>query len=155
MPCYNNGQTYLNSLVPVSGGTAQDATYVLNLTHYTCGNRKVCVNGAFPITANLNYQVLRVYSVGNDAYNADILVSGTVNYMPYRTGSNYGGCSCNACPVTDNVWTVLSVPVSSADAPTLTAGICQCSPTNVSDCCNVTNAISVTTSLNVNTPAGA
>lgn len=148
MPC-NNGQTYLNSLVPVPGGTAADATYVLNLTHYTCGNRKVCVNGSYPITANLAYQVLRVNSVGNGAFNADILVSGTCTYMPHRTGSNYYGCDCNSCPVTDNIWTVLSVPVSSADIPTLTAGTCVCSPTNVSDCCNTTNAVSITTSLNV------
>jgi len=149
MADYINGQTYLNSLVPVAGGTATNASYVLNLTHYTCGNRKVCVSGAFPISANLAYQVLRIYSVGNNVFNADILVSGTVTYMPHRSGSNYGGCACAPCPITDNVWTVLSVPVSSADTPTITAGICQCTPTDVRDCCNVTNALSITTSFNV------
>ena len=149
MACNNNGQTYLNSLVPVAGSTAADATYVFNLTHFTCGNRKVCVNGAFPITANLAYQVQRIYSVGNEAYNADILVSGIVTYMPHRTGGNYNGCNCAPCPITENIWTVLSVPVSAATGPTITAGVCQCSPTNVSDCCNITNAISITSSFNV------
>lgn len=148
----NNGQTYLNSLVPVPGATAASATYVMDLTHYTCGNRKICINGAFPLTSDLNYKVLSVQSCGNSCYNCDILVSGTVTYMPYRQGQNCGcGCQSNPCPVTENIWTTLSVPVTSAATPTVTAGIANVSPTNVRDCCSVTNAVSITTSFNVAT----
>lgn len=152
----NNGQTYLNSIVPVPGATADSATYVMDLTHYTCGNKKICINGAFPITADLNYKVLSVESCGNDCYNCDILCTGTVTYMPYRQGQNCGcGCQCNPCPVTENVWTTISVPVTSADIPTVTKGIANCSPANVKDCCNVTNAMSITTSFTVATAEAA
>lgn len=74
----------------------------------------------------------------------------TVGYMPYSNGQNTCGCnSCNRCPVTENVWTTLSVPVTSATTPTITAGVCECAPANLRDCCNVTNAMSITTSFNV------
>lgn len=150
MACNNtNGQTYLNSLVPAPGATEDSATYVLDLTHFTCGNRKICANGAFPTTADLKYQVVGIEPVGNGTYNCNILVSGTCTYMPHRNGQN--ACGCDTCPVTENIWTTLSVPVASAEVPAITAGLCHCSPTNLRDCCNVTNAISVTTSFNVAT----
>lgn len=142
----NNGLTYVNTCIPAPGATATDATYVLDLTHYLCGNRKVCVNGAYPITANLNYQVRGVEPVGNDTYNCEILIYGTCTYQPHKQGC--GSC-CNPCPLTDNIWAVVSVPVTAATAPTITAGTCECSPANVRDCCNVTNAVSVRTSFNV------
>lgn len=152
----NNGQTYLNSLVPLPGATAASATYVMELTHYTCGNRKICINGAFPLTANLNYTILGIQSVGNNAYNLDVLVSGTCTYMPYRQGQNCGcGCQGSPCPVTENIWTTISVPVASETEPTITAGTCKVSPANVKDCCNVTNAVAITTSFNVATTTQA
>ena len=157
MACYcNNGQTYLNSVIRATGATAESATYVMDLTHYTCGNRKICINGAFPMTANLNYQVLSVQSVGNETYNCDILVSGTCTYMPYRQGQNCGcGCQCNPCPITENIWTSLSIPLETSDIPEVNAGTCIVTPANVRDCCNVTNALSITTSFNVVSKAAA
>ena len=142
----NNGLTTVNTCIPAPGATATDATYVLDLTHYLCGNRKVCTNAAFPITANLNYQVRDVESEGNDIYNCEILVYGTCTYMPYKAGCN--SC-CTPCPQTDNIWVVLSVPVTASTEPTITAGTCSCSPANVRDCCNVSNAVSIRTSFNV------
>ena len=141
----NNGLTYVNTCIPLSGGTADTTTYVIEMTHYLCGNRKVCVNGAFPLVSNLTYTPQRVYSVGNKAYNCDILISGTVTYMPYVCGGN----QCDVCPRTDNVWTSVSVPLSASDMPTVTAGTTVTSPANVKDCCSVTNAVSITTSFNV------
>ena len=149
MSCNSNGQTYVNTCIPAAGGTATSTTYVLDLTHYTCGNKKICANGAYPITSDLNYRVIGTpQSVGNDTYNVDILVSGTVTYMPYRNGQSNCGCQC-ACPVTENVWCTVSVPCSSATAPTITAGTVIAEPTNMKDCCSVTNAVSLTTSFNV------
>ena len=155
MACNSNGQTYVNTCIPASGGTETATTYVLDLTHYNCGNRKVCATGAFPITADLKYQVIGTpKALGNDVYQCDILVSGTCTYMPYRCGQSNNGCQCNPCPVTDNIWTTVSVPVSSADIPTVTAGVCSCEATNLRDCSNVSNAISITTSFLVESTAG-
>ena len=81
MSCNRNGETYVNTLVPVPGGSATDTDYVIDLTHYLCGNRKVCANSAFPISCNLNYQVLSVDAVG-DAFVANLFISGQVNYKP-------------------------------------------------------------------------
>ena len=156
MACYQNGQTYVNTCIPAPGATATDATYVLDLTHYTCGNRKICVNGAYPTTSDLKYRVMGTpQSLGNDVYQCDILVSGTVSYMPYRQGQNCGcGCQENTCPVTENVWCTVSVPWSAAAAPAITAGVVEATPTNVRDCCNLTNAVSLVTSFNLATATG-
>jgi len=143
-----NGLTRVNTLVPVPGATATDASYVLDLTHYLCGNRKVCASGAFPIAANLNYQVLSVESVGNDVYNCNIFVSGQVSYKPYRQGCQNCGCEDN-CYRQDNIWATISVPVTANTIPTITAGVCQCAATEMRDCNPLSNAVSIVTSLNV------
>jgi len=143
-----NGSTVINTCIPVPGATATDATYVLDLTHYLCGNRKVCANSAFPIAANLNYQVLSVDDLGDGAYNANLFITGQVSYKPYRNGNNSCGCEDN-CYKTDNIWASLSVPVTTATAPTITAGTCKCEATNLRDCCSVSNAVSIVTSFNV------
>ena len=146
-----NGTTEIDFLTLVPGGTAENATYQLDLTHYTCGNRKICANGFFPITANLTYQALGTpHSVGNDTYCCDVLCSGTVTYMPYKNGCGQQ-CPCNQCPVTDNIFVTMCVPCSSATTPTITAGTVVATPTNLKDCCNVTNAVGLATSFNVTT----
>ena len=141
-----NGETYVNTLVPVPGGTATDTDYVIDLTHYLCGNRKVCANSAFPISCNLNYQVLSVDAVG-DAFVANIFITGQVNYKPYRCG-NQCGCG-DDCFRSDNIWATVSVPVTTAAIPTVTGGAVKCAATNLRDCCSVSNAVSLVTSFNV------
>ena len=151
MACNNNGMTYVNTCIPVPGATATDATYVVDLTHYTCGNRRLCSNGAYPVSGQLNYKALSAPQlVGEGAYVLDVLITGTCSYMPYRNGQNYGGCCCN-CPVTENIWATVSVPVASATAPTITAGDVVATPTNLRDCCSITNAISLVGSFNLAT----
>ena len=154
MSCNRNGETYVNTLVPVPGATAEQASYVLDLTHFLCGNRKVCANSAFPIAANLNYQVLSVDELGKGAYNANIFITGQVSYKPYRNGNSSCGCEDN-CYRTDNIWVSLSVPVTTADTPTITPGLTKCVATNLRDCCNVSNAVSIATSFMVESPAAA
>ena len=39
MNCNNNGKTFVVSLTTVPGGTAADASYLLALDHFTCGNK--------------------------------------------------------------------------------------------------------------------
>ena len=146
-----NGSTEIDFLTLCPGGTAANANYLLNLTHYTCGNRKLCANGMYPVTADLKFQVRNSPSnVGNGVYCCDVLCSGTVTYMPYKCGVN---CQCEQCMVTDNILVTMCVPCSSADTPTVTAGTAVATPTNISDCCNVTDAIAIATSFNVTTGA--
>lgn len=155
MACYNNGQTYVNTCIPAPGATAADATYVVDLTHFTCGNRKICANGAYPVTGNLQYKAVEApRPVGNDTYVQDILITGTCTYMPYRNGQNQCGCGCN-CPVTENVWATVSVPWGAATSPAITAGEVEASPTNLKDCCPITNAMSLVGSFNLATAAAA
>lgn len=142
----------MNTCVPAPGATAESAVYVVDLTHYTCNNRKICANGAYPVTADLNYRVLNApQPVGNGTYQCDVLITGQVTYVPYRMGQNQCGCPCNPCPVTENVWTSVSVPVASASIPTVTAGDAVAQPTNLRDCCSVTNAVSIVDSFALTT----
>ena len=146
MSCNRNGQTYVNTCIPVPGATAENATYVVDLTHYTCGNKKICANGAFPVTANLNYQVIGTpQSVGNDAYQVDVMITGQVTYMPYVYGQ--GMCGCNVCPVTENIWATVSVPWTADTAPAALPGTPVATPTNLRDCCSITNAVSIVDSF--------
>ena len=148
-----NGATEIDFLTLIAGSTLADANYQISLTHYLCGNRKVCVGSYYPIAADLNYKVLGTpQNIGNDTYCCDVLVTGTCTYMPYKCGCQN---QCNQCPVTDNIYFTMCVPCSSADVPTITGGIVVASPTNLKDCCNVTNAVAITTSFNVATATTA
>lgn len=149
MNCNQNGKTLVEYLTPVPGGTAANATYLLALDHFTCGNRKLCTQEVFPVTADLKFTPLgSPVDIGNGTYCQEVLCSGTCTYMPYTCG-----CQCNQCPRTENIYCTFCVPCSSATTPTLTAGTAVASPTNVQPCCNVTNAIAITTTLNVATGA--
>ena len=147
--CNQNGKTEVVSLTTIPGGTAANANYLLALDHFTCGNRKLCTQEVFPVTADLKATALGIpVSVGNSSYCQEVLISGSCTYMPYVCG-----CNCNVCPRTENIYCVICVPCSSATSPTLAIGESVASPTNVQPCCNVTNAIAITTSLNVTTGA--
>lgn len=146
----NNGKTFVVSLTTVPGGTAANANYLLALDHYTCGNRKLCTQGeVFPVTADLKAVAIGTpVSVGNGTYCQEVLISGTVTYMPYTCG-----CQCGVCPRTENIYCTICVPCSSNATPTLAIGTSQAAPTGVQPCCNVTNCVAITTTLNVTTGA--
>ena len=144
-----NGRTDVVSLTTIPGGTAANANYLLQLDHFTCGNRKLCTQEVFPVTADLKATALgSPVNVGNGSYCQEVLISGTCTYMPYKCG-----CQCNVCPRTENIYCTICVPCSSAATPTLAIGTSVASPTDVQPCCNVTNAIAITTTLNVTTGA--
>lgn len=150
MSCNQNGKTFVE-LTTFPGGTPADANYLLQLDHYTCGNRKLCTQEVFPVTADLKATPLGLPVAmpvnGTTQYCQEVLISGTVTYMPYQCG-----CQCqNACPRTENIYTTVCIPCSAATTPTLTIGTSAASPTNVQPCCNVTNCIAITTTLNVAT----
>lgn len=143
----NNGKTFVVSLTVIPGGTAANASYLLTLDHYTCGNRKLCVNEAFPVTADLKAKAIGVpVDVGNGSFCQEVLVSGNVTYLPFVCG-----CNCNVCPRTENIYCTICVPCSSATIPTLAIGNSVAAPTNAKPCDNTTNCVAVTTSINVTT----
>lgn len=148
----NNGKTFVISLTTIPGGTAADANYLLQLDHYTCGNRKMCTQEMFPVTADLKATPLGLPVAlpvnGTTQYCQEVLISGTCTYMPYRCG-----CQCNVCPQTENIYCTICVPCSAATTPTLTVGETVASPTNAKACSNVTNCVAITTTLNVATGA--
>ena len=146
MAC-NNGKTFVVSLTTVPGGTAANANYLLALDHYTCGNRKLCTQEMFPVSADLKAQAIgSPVDVGNGTFCQEVLVSGTCTYMPYVCG-----CQCNVCPQTDNIYCTICVPCSSNVQPKVGIETSVSSPTNVQPCCNVTNCIAITTTINVAT----
>ena len=145
--CNNNGKTVVVSLTTIPGGTAANANYLLALDHFTCGNRKLCTQEVYPVDADLKATALGLpVDVGNASYCQEVLVSGSVTYMPYVCG-----CNCNVCPRSENIYCTICVPCSAATTPTLTIGTSVASPTGMRPCCNVTNAIAITTTLNVTT----
>ena len=145
----NNGKTFVVSLTTVPGGTAANANYLLALDHYNCGGRKICVNEALPISVDLKATAIgSPVDVGNGTFCQEVLISGTCTYMPYTCG-----CQCNVCPRTENIYCSICVPCSSAAVPTLTIGNTVAAPTNVQPCNNLTNAVAITTTLNVTAAA--
>lgn len=148
MDC-KNGKTFVISLTTIPGGTAADASYLLQLDHYTCGNKKLCTQEMFPVTADLKATAIgSPVDVGNGAFCQEVLISGTCTYMPYKCG-----CQCGVCPQTENIYCTICVPCSSNTTPTLAIGQSVAAPTNAQPCCSITNCIAVTTTLNVTTGA--
>lgn len=151
MACSNSGKTFVDFLTTVPGGTLADGNYLLQLTHYTCGGRKICVgnNTFYPVAADLKFQTVgSPVDVGNGTFCCEVLCTGTCTYMPFSCG-----CNCGVCPRTENIYCSFCVPCSAATVPTITAGTTQATPTNLQACCNTTNAVAITTTLNVATGA--
>lgn len=147
--CNNNGKTLVVSLTTIPGGTAANANYQLMLDHFTCGNRKICLSDSYMMDVNLKAKAVGIpVDIGNGIFCQEVQITGSVNYMPYVCG-----CNCNVCPRTENIYCTICVPCSSAVSPTLTIGNSVAAPTGAQPCCNITNAIAITTSLNVTTGA--
>lgn len=140
-----NGRTSLDFLTTVPGGTAANATYLCGLTHWTCGNRKLCVSEVYQPVSTLQAKVVgSPVDAGNGTYCCEVLLTGTVTYVPYQVG-----CQCQPCPRTENIYIMVSLPCSSSAVPTLTVGDVACAPTALEPCCNITNAVAITTTINV------
>ena len=146
-----NGTDVLDFLSLVPGGTAANATYLLGLTHNTCGNRKMSVSDtSHPVKGELTATVVgEPQDVGNGTFCCEVLISGTVTY-----------CPCGCCsPRTEYVSIERCLPCSSSTVPTVTIGNVVCSPEPIvcsdSGCCqwtcSGTNKIAITTSVNIAT----
>lgn len=145
-----NGATELDFLSLVPGGTAENANYMLGLTQYTCGGKKMAVNdAAYPVIANLQASVIGTpQDIGNGAFCCEVQISGTVKFR-----------ACRDCePSEVFVLKQFCVPCSSATAPTITIGKVVAQPEPIAyyrGCCAAqypcTNKIAITTSINVAT----
>ena len=144
MACNQNGKTFFNSLTPYPGGTEASTTYLLDCSHYTCGNRQMCVNSAdgFPLASNFNIQVLGVPRPVGDSgeYCCDIRCICDLTYQQvYRCGN---GCP-NSCLQTEKVIVTKCIPCPSADVPTVTALGVSASPVGATCGCPSTNIAEV------------
>ena len=147
-----NGKTYYNSLTPYPGGTDASTSYLLDCTHYTCGNRQMCVNSAdgFPLASNVDIQVLGVPRAVGSEYCCDVRCICDLTYQQvYRCGN---GCP-NSCLQTEKVIVTKCIPCPSADVPTVTALGVSASPVGASCGCPSTNVCEVEFTFSVATGA--
>lgn len=150
-----NGKTFVDFLTPVQGSTGESASFVLGLTYYTCGNRKMCVNSAegYPIASNLDVQVL----------SAPELIPGSTTYccnvrcvcdLTYKQVTNNCYCQCD-CLQTEKVVAVVCVPVTSDAIPTVASKGVSASAANVNCGCSSTNQASLNVAFTLETTTTA
>ena len=126
--------------------------YVLGLTHYTCGGRKMLLTDPIhPVICDLQVSPIgQPIDVGNGVYCQECQVAGTVTY-----------CPCGCCsPRTEYVSYQCCLPCTSATQPKLGIGEVNASPKPITvyqkdacGCCQntlaSTNRIAITTSIEV------
>lgn len=153
MACNQNGKTYYNSLTPYPGGTAASTSYLMDCTHYTCGNRQMCVTAdGFPLASNFEIQVLGTPRPVGDSgqYCCDIrCICSLIYQQVYRCGN---GCP-NSCLQDEKVIVTKCIPCPSADVPVVTALGVSASPVGASCGCPSTNVAEVEFAFTVATGA--
>lgn len=149
MAC-KNGSTEVNFLTPYPAGTTQ--SYLLQLQHYTCGNKQMCLNNAdgLPVVDNLSLQQIgEVQALGTDTYCVEVRCVCDLTYQQI-SGS---GCCPNYCLQSEKCVATVCVPVASADAVTLTPNGASVMPLRTSCRCNTTNTCSIDVSFSVDQTA--
>ena len=145
MAC-KNGSTSVNFLTPYPAADTQ--SYLLQLTHWTCGNRQMCLNNAegLPIVSNLTLQqVGAIQSLGNGTYCCDVRCVCDLTYQQIM-GS---GCCPNYCLQTEKCVATVCVPVLADTEPTLTPNGASVTPLRVSCRCNTTNMVAIDVSFGI------
>ena len=143
-----NGNTEVNFLTPYPSAGTGETSYLLQLTHYTCGNKQMCLNNGdgLPIVSNLSLQqVGEIQVLGNDTYCCEVRCVCDLTYQQI-SGS---GCCPNYCLQTEKCVATVCVPVTSADAVTLTPNGASVMPLRISCRCNTTNTCSIDVSFSI------
>lgn len=149
-----NGQTFVNWLTPAPGGTEASAPYQVGLTHYTCGNKKMCVyNGeGFPVASALDVQIIGGPNLlpGSTQYCCDVRIICDVTYQ------QIWGCSCspNTCLVTEKVVATVCVPCGET-LPTIANTGVVAAAANVQCGCSTTNEMSLNVAFTLETATEA
>ena len=145
MAC-RNGSTDVNFLTPYPAADPQ--SYLLQLTHWTCGNKQMCLNNGegLPIVSNLSIQqVGEIQSLGGDTYCVEIRCVCDLTYQQISGNA----CCPNYCLQTEKCVATVCVPLTSSDPVTLTANGASVMPVRISCRCNTTNTVSIDVSFSV------
>ena len=153
MAC-KNGSTEVNFLTPYPAVAAGTDSYLLQLTHYTCGNKQMCLNNAdgLPVVSNLTLQqVGAIQALGGGTYCCDVRCICDLTYQQICGSS----CCPNYCLQTEKCVATVCVPVTSDTAATLTANGALVTPVRISCRCNTTNTVSIDVSFSIEQAAAA
>ena len=145
MAC-RNGSTSVNFLTPYPAADPQ--SYLLQLTHFTCGNKQMCLNNGegLPIVSNLSIQqVGEIQSLGGDTYCVEVRCVCDLTYQQISGNA----CCPNYCLQTEKCVATVCVPLTSSDPVTLTANGASVMPVRISCRCNTTNTVSIDVSFSV------
>ena len=146
----NNGKTFVNWLTPGNGATDTSTPWQVGLTHYTCGNKKMCVNSAdgFPVASALDVQVIGGPNPipNSNQYCCDVRIICDVTYQQVC------GCGCyqSSCPITEKVVATICVPCGETLPTVANIGV-TCDPANVQCGCSVTNEMSLNVAFTLET----
>ena len=141
-----NGSTEVKFLTPFP--TAEPQSYLLQLTHYTCGNKQMCLNNAdgLPVVSNLSLQqVGEITPLGGDTYCCEVRCVCDITYQQISGNA----CCPNYCLQSEKCVATVCVPLTSADAVTFTANGASVMPVRVSCRYNTTNTVSIDVSFSV------
>ena len=145
MAC-RNGSTSVNFLTPYPAADPQ--SYLLQLTHFTCGNKQMCLNNGegLPIVSNLSIQqVGEIQPLGGDTYCVEVRCVCDLTYQQISGNA----CCPNYCLQTEKCVATVCVPLTSSDPVTLTANGASVMPVRISCRCNTTNTVSIDVSFSV------
>lgn len=145
MAC-RNGSTSVNFLTPYPAADPQ--SYLLQLTHWTCGNKQMCLNNGegLPIVSNLSIQqVGEIQPLGGDTYCVEVRCVCDLTYQQISGNA----CCPNYCLQTEKCVATVCVPLTSSDPVTLTANGASVMPVRISCRCNTTNTVSIDVSFSV------
>ena len=145
MAC-RNGSTDVNFLTPYPAADPQ--SYLLQLTHWTCGNKQMCLNNGegLPIVSNLSIQqVGEIQPLGGDTYCVEVRCVCDLTYQQISGNA----CCPNYCLQTEKCVATVCVPLTSSDPVTLTANGASVMPVRISCRCNTTNTVSIDVSFSV------
>lgn len=141
-----NGSTEVKFLTPFPAADPQ--SYLLQLTHWTCGNKQMCLNNAdgLPVISNLSLQqVGEITPLGSDTYCVEVRCVCDLTYQQISGNA----CCPNYCLQRETCVAAVCVPLTSADAVTLTANGASVMPVRVSCRYNTTNTVSIDVSFSV------
>lgn len=147
-----NGSTEVNFLTPYP--VADPQSYMLRLTHWTCGNKHMCLNNAdgLPIVSNLTLQQIgAIQPLGNDTYCCDVRCVCDLTYQQISGNA----CCPNTCLQSEKVVATVCVPVLSDTEATLTPNGAMVTPMRLSCRCNTTNMVSIDISFSIDQATAA